>query len=220
MAAPVYRGGRPFIKPGIRTGNNTGVFNIAGAPVDGTSGTLVGVAGPGSILMRTNGAVYVNTNTKASPTWVSLGVGAANAALTTPTITGGSITDAAIVKNVIVPTEAVALTAADSGSIVSLNAAAGFDITLPTVAAGLYFRFIVDAAFATTNFAVKSAAAANIIYGGAIVNSVFVQADVEDSINFVATAETIGDYVDVYGTATKWHVSGVAFAAGGITFTT
>jgi hypothetical protein len=90
MAAPIYRGGRPFIKPGIRTGNNTGVFNTSSAPTDGTSGTLVGVAGPGSILMRTNGAVYVNTNTKASPTWVSLGVGATNAALTTPTITGGT----------------------------------------------------------------------------------------------------------------------------------
>jgi hypothetical protein len=67
MAAPIYRGGRPFIKPGIRFGNNTGIFNTSSAPVDGT--TLANVAGPGSILMRTNGSVYVNTNTKASPTW-------------------------------------------------------------------------------------------------------------------------------------------------------
>ncbi len=93
MSAPIYRGGRPFIKPGIRTGNNTGIFNTSSAPTDGTSGTLVGVAGPGSILMRTNGAVYVNTNTKASPTWVSLGVGASGAVLTSPTITSPIYTD-------------------------------------------------------------------------------------------------------------------------------
>lgn len=67
MAAPIYKGGRPFVKSGIRTGNNTGIFNTTAAPVDGT--TLAGVAGPGSLLMRTNGSVYVNTNTKASPTW-------------------------------------------------------------------------------------------------------------------------------------------------------
>jgi hypothetical protein len=88
MAAPIYRGGRPYFAPGIRQDNNTGVFNTASEPVDGTSGTLAGVAGPGSILMRTNGAVYVNTNTKASPTWVSLGVGAAGSTLDDPTLTG------------------------------------------------------------------------------------------------------------------------------------
>lgn len=93
MSAPIYKGGRPFIKPGIRTGNDTGVFNTSSAPVDGTSGTLVGVAGPGSILMRTNGAVYVNTNTKASPTWVSLGVGASGATLTSPTLVTPIYTD-------------------------------------------------------------------------------------------------------------------------------
>lgn len=93
MSAPIYKGGRPFVKPGIRTGNSTGLFNTSGAPVDGTSGTLRGVAGPGSILMRTNGSVYVNTNTKASPTWVSLGVGSSGAVLTSPTITTPIYTD-------------------------------------------------------------------------------------------------------------------------------
>jgi hypothetical protein len=84
MAAPIYKGGRPFFKPGIRTGNNTGIFNISGAPTNGTSGTLVGVAGPGSVLLRSNGAIYINTNTKASPTWTLFaGVGAAAAALIT-----------------------------------------------------------------------------------------------------------------------------------------
>ncbi len=67
MSAPIYKGGRPFVKPGVRLGSNTGVFPVVGAPVDGT--TLANVAGPGSILLSTSGVVYVNTNTKASPTW-------------------------------------------------------------------------------------------------------------------------------------------------------
>jgi len=42
----------------------------AGDPVDGTSGTKVGVADPGDILIDiTNKKIYVNTNTQASPTW-------------------------------------------------------------------------------------------------------------------------------------------------------
>lgn len=88
MAAPVYRGGRPFIKPGVRFGNNVGLFNISGAPTNGTSGSFFGVAGPGSILQRSNGAVYINTNTKASPTWtLSAGVGALAAAALAALIT-------------------------------------------------------------------------------------------------------------------------------------
>lgn len=50
-----------------------GLFG-SGAPTNGTSGTGVGRAGPGSMYFRTsNGAIYVNTNTKASPTWSQLG---------------------------------------------------------------------------------------------------------------------------------------------------
>lgn len=67
MSAPIYKGGRPFVKPGIRLGNNIGHFTTTAAPVDGT--TLANIAGPGSILSRTNGTLYINTNTKASPTW-------------------------------------------------------------------------------------------------------------------------------------------------------
>jgi hypothetical protein len=49
-------------------------YTGSGAPTNGSSGTGVNVAGPGSFYIRTsNGAVYVNTNTKASPTWSQLG---------------------------------------------------------------------------------------------------------------------------------------------------
>lgn len=45
----------------------------AGAPVDGTSGTLAGVAEAGDLLIdSTNTNLYQNTNTQASPTWTIL----------------------------------------------------------------------------------------------------------------------------------------------------
>ena len=45
----------------------------AGAPTNGTAGTGFGKAGPGSLCFDyTNGQVYINTNTKASPTWTKV----------------------------------------------------------------------------------------------------------------------------------------------------
>lgn len=49
-------------------------LNGSGAPVNGVAGTGAGLAGPGSLYIRTsNGAQYRNTNTKASPTWTLIG---------------------------------------------------------------------------------------------------------------------------------------------------
>ncbi len=46
------------------------VWNYAGTPTSGTSGTFAGSAQPGDILSdTTNKKLYVNTNTAASPTW-------------------------------------------------------------------------------------------------------------------------------------------------------
>lgn len=64
----VFRVGYLLMKGGVM------VFSGSGAPTDGTSGTGAGKAGPGSLYVRTaDGAVYANTNTKASPTWSQLG---------------------------------------------------------------------------------------------------------------------------------------------------
>lgn len=46
----------------------------AGVPTDGTSGTKAGEAGPGSEYTDvTNAKLYINTGTKASPTWTVVG---------------------------------------------------------------------------------------------------------------------------------------------------
>lgn len=57
---------------GISFGEGLWLFENAGAPSSGTSGTGAGWAGKGSLCVdSTNGALYQNTNTKASPTWTS-----------------------------------------------------------------------------------------------------------------------------------------------------
>lgn len=115
------------------------------------------------------------------------------------------------------PTAAVTLTAADSGKEIYLDAAAGFAITLPAVTAGLKYKFIVGSAFATTDFTVV--AATDVIQGGAVVNSTFVPAANENTISFVNTAETVGDYVELSSDGTNWYASGNGALAGAITFT-
>lgn len=115
------------------------------------------------------------------------------------------------------PTGAVTLDAADSGKTILLSAAAGFAISLPAVTAGLKYKFVTALAFATTDFTIVSAT--NVIQGGAIVNSVFVPAVNENTVSFVATAETLGDYIEIESDGTNWYVNGTGAAAGSITFT-
>lgn len=50
--------------------NSVWKLSAVGTPVDGTSGTGAGWAGPGSEFTDVTGAnLYVNGGTKASPTW-------------------------------------------------------------------------------------------------------------------------------------------------------
>lgn len=115
-------------------------------------------------------------------------------------------------------TGARTLTASDSGTFFTLSAAAGAAIALPSVAiAGFKARFTVGLAFATTNWTIVSST--NVIQGSADVNSTLVPAANENTISFVATAETVGDYIDIYSDGTNFYAYGIGAAAGGITFT-
>lgn len=54
--------------------NYLGPFAFAGIPVNGTSGTFAGYAGPGAMLFDiTNGASYINAGTRLSPVWQGAG---------------------------------------------------------------------------------------------------------------------------------------------------
>lgn len=110
---------------------------------------------------------------------------------------------------------AATLTSANSGSTYYLNAAAGAAITLPAPSAGLKFKFVVAAAFATTSWTVAATGA--IIHGAVDVNSTLVLGAGITTITFVNTAETVGDWVTVESDGTNWYLDGVGQALGGIT---
>ena len=113
---------------------------------------------------------------------------------------------------------ATILTDSDSGKSLILSAAAGVAVTLPSVAvAGFNVKVIVGSAFATTDFTIVSPT--SVIQGGSIVNSVFVPASNENTISFVASAESIGDYVNIVSDGTNYYVDGVGALAGSVTFT-
>ena len=116
-------------------------------------------------------------------------------------------------------TGATTLSAEDSSKVLILIAAAGAQITLPAVAdaTGQNYRFIVGQLFATTAWTIK--AASNVIQGGVIVNSVNVPGADENTITFSASADTVGDFVELNCDGTNWYVSGLGTSAGAITLT-
>lgn len=120
-------------------------------------------------------------------------------------------------------TGALTLVAGDTNTEYILDAAGGATITLPALAPGLYFKFRVGAAFASTNWVIDSAEGDNI--NGIIVDigstPAAVPASGEDQVNFVASAETIGDWVELVSDYdnSQWLVTGVCGANGGITVT-
>lgn len=61
----------------IDPGNDVWFFTANGVPVDGVNGTGKGWAGPGSLCIGldvgSSFKLYINTNTKASPTWTVVG---------------------------------------------------------------------------------------------------------------------------------------------------
>lgn len=123
-------------------------------------------------------------------------------------------------KEVVVETisSARTLTEFDSGKEFTLSASAGAQITLPAVSKkGFKAKFTIGSAFATTNWTIKSAT--NVIQGSADVNSALVPGANENTISFVASAETIGDYVELYSDGTNFYAYGIGAAAGAITFT-
>ena len=119
-----------------------------------------------------------------------------------------------------VVTGARALTKADDRKTLWLTAAAGAEITLPAPYLGAEFDLVVGLAFATTNWTVVTSGSANIISGSVEVAGAVVVAGTEDTVSFVASAETIGDHIKLRSNGTVWALSGAAAVSGGITATT
>lgn len=133
--------------------------------------------------------------------------------VTGATTLGSTTAGANIYRPVVTPTADTTLTASQTGSTFDMGTA-GLDLTLPAVAssAGVWYRFVVSASFATTNMTVVSAEGDN-IEGSLLVAGAVVDCDANDVITSVADGENIGDFFDLFSDGTYWYVG----ASGGLT---
>lgn len=120
------------------------------------------------------------------------------------------------VGGAVIPAEVVTatnvLTADESGSTLFLDAAEGFETTLPTAALGLKFRFIVKTA-PTSNGYTITGAPADKIFGtvacsGAEATINGVTANAADNVILVHNQAAIGDLIDFECDGTNWYVTG------------
>lgn len=118
-----------------------------------------------------------------------------------------------------VVTAANTITADESGKTFFLTGAAGYASTLPAPALGLTFKFIIAEAFATTSHTIVTNGGANVIQGSVEVNGAVVAGVNEDTITFVNSAESLGDWVELVADATNWYVRGSGALSGAITLT-
>lgn len=137
-----------------------------------------------------------------------------NKTLTAPVVNAPTGTDA---REVVVTTNVIG--AGESGTTFFLDLVGGFTSTLPAVAAGLNFKFIVKTA-PTTAYIITTNAGANLIYGATIesAGTASAVAQAQDTANFVANVAVIGDWMSFESDGTNWYVTGFAAADGGITF--
>ena len=104
------------------------------------------------------------------------------------------------------------LTATESGKTLYLDAAAGFETTLPTAALGLNFKFVVKTA-PTSNGYTITGAPADKIFGtvacsGAEATINGVTASASDNVILVANQAAVGDLVEFSSDGTNWYVTG------------
>jgi len=121
--------------------------------------------------------------------------------------------------NVEIVTATNIITAAESGKTFFLNNATGFVSTLPAIAAGLRFKFVLTTVLSSGNHTVVTSDASNIIEGNLMVASTVVPAVNEDSINFLVTDGDVGDWCEVICDGTSWFLSGSATTASGMSVT-
>lgn len=115
-------------------------------------------------------------------------------------------------------TSSVTLTAEDNGSVMILSDAASGDITLPAVT-NTGFEVKVICGFAITSASALISAEGDNIEGALMVASTVVDVDAADQLNFIQTAENIGDWVSVISDGTYWYADGRALTTGGLTAT-
>ncbi len=117
-------------------------------------------------------------------------------------------------------TAARTLTSSDSGKTFYLSLAAGFTVTLPTIAEGLRFKFFVKTAPTGGAYAITGAATSTVLG----VNELEVDTGDDGpsssgttTVSFAANVALPGDYLEYECDGTKWYAIGQTRADGGIT---
>lgn len=109
------------------------------------------------------------------------------------------------------------LTKGDSGKTFLLDAI-GEVITLPTVAAGINYKFICTTTTATSDWTIINGN--DVMYGSAEVAGAIVACSAKDVITLVVAKFLPGDWVALESDGTNWYVSGEVVTSAGCTFTT
>ena len=194
-----------------------------------TTGTLLKLTFPtsatGKYIQCYDGAADDFAVSRYGATTIA-GNAAGTAALT---ITAGDIllSDGYINYKVDVETAASddTITAAESGKTFFFSHATEFDLTLPAVAAGLHYKFIVGTAPDGDNYRILAPAGADLIHGcGASSADAGGSADCTagtkaDTITFVDGQAKEGDWVELVCDGTYWYAVAIAGDEDAITFT-
>jgi len=109
------------------------------------------------------------------------------------------------------------ITEGENNKTFYLNAVGGFTSTLPAPAIGLKFKFIVSTA-PTTAYIITTNSGANILFG-TFLDTIgeLVSFSAQDTLNFVASASIVGDFLEVESDGTNWYCVAKSGADGGIT---
>ena len=151
-----------------------------------------------------------------------------NKTLTSPVITGATLTSpvGAVAREVV--TAANIITAAESGTTFFLNSGTEFASTLPAPAAGLKYTFIVTAAPSGASYTVVTEGGCQVLGGHVLTSDVYtdssVDADTETditgtTITFVDGVAVVGDRAEVISDGTGWYAVCSCARVLGITIT-
>ncbi len=108
-------------------------------------------------------------------------------------------------------------TMADSGKTIKVSGTGG-TVTLPAPTEGFNIRFVTTGGLTTAN-TVIAGGTADVMEGSIIVAGAVVDVDAADQLNFVHTADNLGDFVEIISDGSNYYVSGNALNSGGITAT-
>lgn len=152
---------------------------------------------------RVNGTTILSSTGALTPSSITT---TGTTSLTGATSIGSVTAGLNYYKPVVALTADTTVTIAQTGSIFNMGTA-GVDVTLPapTTAAGVHYRFVVSAAFATTDMTI-TVGNTDLIEGSLIVAGAVVACDAADTITIAAANEDIGDFIDLYSNGVKWMI--------------